>query len=63
MKKKFVLSLLAGMMILSSFGTGVFASETAAYGEVTIENGDRTLTFTEMPWIGYNKLDRFFKVI
>lgn len=49
MKKKFVLSLLAGMMILSSFGTGVFASETATYGEVTIENGDRTLTFTEMP--------------
>ena len=49
MKKKVVLSLLAGMMILSSFGTGVFASETADYGEVTIENGDRTLTFTEMP--------------
>ncbi|MDO5344901.1 MAG: ABC transporter substrate-binding protein [Lachnospiraceae bacterium] len=50
MKKKIVSTLLAGLMILSSFSTGVFAEEaTEDYGEVTIENGERTITFTEMP--------------
>lgn len=50
MKKRLAAALLAGVMLLSSFSTGVFAEESAEdYGEVTIENGDRTLTFTEMP--------------
>lgn len=49
MKKKAISPLLVGLMILTSFGTGVFAQEAEDYGTVTIENGDRTLTFTEMP--------------
>ena len=62
MKKRVLTLLLAGIMAVSTTGVSSFAAETETetateaaseadedYGEVVIEDGDRTITFTEMP--------------
>ena len=64
MKKRVLTLLLAGIMAVSTTGVSSFAAETETeteaateaasaadedYGEVVIEDGDRSITFTEMP--------------
>lgn len=49
MKKRMMALVMAGAMAFSMGMVG-FAAETGEeYGEVVIQNGDRTITFTEMP--------------
>ena len=42
---------MAAILAIASFGTTVMAEPAEEYGEVVIENGDRTITFTEMPTV------------